>query len=132
MTFREQLYGNMYRDSQLRNRSLTIRGPNLLNVSFSRTKHRIHDYFVSVPFFLFAAAIFTHTHTYNACIDEYRCTFLYTAGGKVKWTTIEAEVDGRKKGGQVGREMTVSVSRSCATRFISTSIGGFIHVHSRS
>lgn len=78
----------------------------------------------------YAAAIFVYIYI-NTYTNEHGRIFLYTAGGKVKWTTIEAEVDGRKNGGKVGREMTVSVSGSWATRFISTSTDGFIHVHSR-
>lgn len=113
----------MYRDSQLTKQSLTIRSSNLLNVSPSRTERHPQQRFSFRRRYI---CIYINTYT-----NEHGRIFLYTAGGKVKWTTIEAEVDGRKNGGKVGREMTVSVSGSWAARFISTSTDGFIHVHSR-
>lgn len=112
----------MYKDSQLRKiQSLTIRSLESLK-RFSQRRHpRRHVSFFS--FSLASTHIYMHTHTHTLA------HFSIHTADKVEWTTMEAEVDERKKGGQVGREMTVRLSGSWTTRFISISTKGFIHVY---
>lgn len=115
----------MYKDSQLRKiQSLTIRSLESLK-RFSQRRHpRRHVSFFS--FSLASTHIYMHTHTHTHS-RIFLCT--QSTADKVEWTTIEAEVDERKKGGQVGREMTMRLSGSWTTRFISISTKGFIYVY---
>lgn len=107
----------MYKDSQLRKiQSLTIRSLESLK-RFSQRRHpRRHVSFFS--FSLASTHIYMHTHTHTHS-RIFLCT--QSTADKVEWTTMEAEVDERKKGGQVGREMTMRLSGSWTTRFISIS-----------